>query len=58
MGTSTTMATGRFGALARLMVALGFAAAVLAGQAVVFDSSASAHTCDVRCLDQWPEHPD
>jgi hypothetical protein len=42
MGTSTTVATGRFGALARLMVALGFAAAVLAGQAVVFDSPVAA----------------
>jgi hypothetical protein len=57
MGTSTTVATGRFGALARLMVALGFAATLLAGQAVVFDSPASAHKCDVRCVDQWPEHP-
>lgn len=45
MGTSKTLATGRFGRLARLAVALGFAATLLAGQAVVFDSSASAAPC-------------
>jgi hypothetical protein len=44
MGTSTTGATGRFPALARLLVALGFAATLLVGQAVAFDSSASAKT--------------
>jgi hypothetical protein len=42
MGTSTTVATRRFSALARLAVALGFAATLLVGQAVVFDSPASA----------------
>ena len=57
MGTSTTVATGRFGALARLAVALGFAATLLAGQAVIFDSSASAHKCDEKCVFDWPQHP-
>ena len=48
MGTSTTVATGRFRALARLAIALGFAATLLVGQAMVFDSPASAkwQTCE------------
>jgi hypothetical protein len=48
MGTSTTVATGRFPVLARLAVALGFAATLLVGQALVFDSSADAKpkSCD------------
>ena len=54
MGTSTTVATGRFRALARLAVALGFAVTLLVGQAVVFDSPASAKPCTnpdaARCL--------
>ena len=57
MGTSTTVATGRFGRLARLAVALGFAAALLVGQAVVFDSPASAEKCNAECklfeLEGW-----
>ena len=44
MGTSTTVANGRFRVLARLAIALGFAATLLLGQAVAFDSSASAKT--------------
>jgi hypothetical protein len=49
MGTSTTVATGRFSALARLAVALGFAATLLVGQAVFFDSPASARDCNAEC---------
>lgn len=45
MGTSKTVASGRFAVLARLAVALGFAATLLAGQAVFFDSAASAAPC-------------
>jgi hypothetical protein len=51
MGTSTTVATGRFGALARLAVALGFAATLLVGHAMISDSSAVAMMCNSpRCL--------
>ena len=57
MGTSTTVVTGRFRALARLAVALGFAATLLAGQAVVFDSPASVEKCNAECklfeLEGW-----
>ena len=49
MGTSTNGATGRFGRLARLIVALGFAATVLVGQALFFDSPASAEKCNAEC---------
>jgi hypothetical protein len=42
MGTSTTGASRRFSALALLAVAIGFAATLLVGQVLFFDSSASA----------------
>jgi len=48
MGTSMAVATGRFSALARLAVALGFAATLLVGQAVFFDTPqvSAARTID------------
>jgi hypothetical protein len=49
IGRSTTGATGRFSALARLAVAIGFGATLLVGQAVVFDSTASAKMDETEC---------
>ena len=48
MGTNMTGATRRFSALARLAVALGFAATLLVGQAVFFDTPevSAARTID------------